>query len=202
MSSNNIGVQILGALSRARLGILTVALTYTLFVIVGIVMVHTGNEFALAQRDSLIANANASDPSLIALREGDQLSAALSDFGRNLLAGGSSTVAGPSIIAEYPIVAYRGWIGGIVSVDDHHTSRLSNPSQAAYYLITLILQLIPYSLAGGVGVNLMVAYLRPNPLYPGEKWYGVPKEAFRDVLRVYLLVIPLFLIASVWEFFA
>jgi hypothetical protein len=190
------------ALSRARLGILTIALTYALSVLVGMVLVHTGNEFALAQRDDLIASARASDPSLLALSRGDRLSAALSDFGRNLFAGAGSTVAGLGIIAQYPIVAYRGWIGGIVSVNDNHSSRLSQPSQAAYYLITLILQLIPYSLAGGMGVNVGYAYLRPLPRYPGEKWHGVPKEALRDIVRVYLLIVPLFLIASLWEFFA
>jgi len=202
MSANSNGTQFLGALSRAHLGILTVAVTYALSVVVGIVMVHTGNEFALAQRDNLIANANTSDPSLIALREGNQLSAALWDFGRNLFAGVASTLAGPGLIVEYPIVAYRGWVGGIVSVNDDHTSRLSNPSQAAYYLITLILQLIPYSLAGGVGVTLAIAFLRPLPFYRGDKWFGLPKEAVGDVLRVYVLIVPLFLLASLWEFFA
>ncbi len=194
--------EILGALSRARLGILTVALTYAFAVLVGIGMAHTGNQFALAQRDNLIASAKASDPSLLALREGNRLNAALSDFGRNLFAGVGTTVAGIGIIAEYPIDAYRGWIGGIVSVNDDHSSRFSTLPQAAYYLITLILQLIPYSLAGGMGVNVGIAYLRPLPHYPGERWHGVPKEALRDVVRVYLLIVPLFLVASLWEFFA
>ena len=66
----------------------------------------------------------------------------------------------------------------------------------------LILQLIPYSLAGGAGVNLGIAYLRPPPIYQGDKWYGLPKEALRDVLRLYLLVVPLFFVASLWEFLA
>ena len=203
MNSISIGAQVFRALLRARLGVLTMALTYVLGVASGMVMVHTGNESALAYRDSLVARARASDPSLIALRQGNRLTAALWDFGRNLLLGAvPNTIAGLSVVVPYPLAAHRGWVGGIVSVDSAHLSRLTQPSEALYYLVTLILQLVPYSLAGGAGVNLGIAYLRPQPFYQGDKWYGVPKEAIRDALRIYLLVAPLFLVASLWEFLA
>jgi hypothetical protein len=197
-----ISKRVLRALSRARFGTLTIALTYILSIVIGACMVHTGIGFALAYRDNLIARADAADPSLIALREGDRLKAALWDFGRNLFAGAANTGGGMGIVFPSPFVAYRGWVGGIVSVDDNHASRLADPHEAAYYLFTLLLQLIPYSLAGGVGVNLGIASFRPRPFYQGEKWYGLPKEAIRDVFRVYALVVPLFLVASLWEFFA
>ena len=51
-------------------------------------------------------------------------------------------------------------------------------------------------------MNLGIAAFRPRPFYQGDKWLGLPKEALRDVLRIYLLVVPLFLIASLWEFLA
>jgi hypothetical protein len=102
------------------------------------------------------------------------------------------------------MVAFRGWVGGIVSVSTGpaHTSRLADPWEAFYYLLTLVLQLIPYTLAGGAGVNLGVAYFRPRPFYQGQKWLTLPGEAVRDVLRIYVLVVPLFFIASLWEFLA
>ncbi len=193
--------RIIRALSRARFGILTIALTYILSIAIGALMVHKKIEFAIAYRDNLVARADEADPSLIALREGNRLKAALWDFGRNLFAGVANTGGGMSILLPYPVVAYRGWVGGIVSIDDNHTSRLSDPHEAAYYLLSLLLQMIPYSLAGGVGVNLGIAFFRPRPFYRGEKWHGLPKEAIRDVFRVYLLVVPLFLVASLWEFF-
>jgi hypothetical protein len=68
-------------------------------------------------------------------------------------------------------------------------------------LITLTLQLIPYTLAGGAGVNMGLANFRPKTFYQGEKWLGIPEEAIRDALRIYLVVVPLFLLASLWEFF-
>ncbi len=106
------------------------------------------------------------------------------------------------IVFPYPFIAYRGWVGGIVSIDDNHASRLADPNEAGYYLLTLLLQLIPYTLAGGMGVNLGIASFRPRPFYQGENWHGLSKEAIRDVLRVYVVIVPLFLVASLWEFFA
>jgi uncharacterized membrane protein SpoIIM required for sporulation len=192
---------IVRALSRARVAILTIALAYVLSLVIGVVMVHAGNEFALSYRDSLVARAHADDPASIAYMQGNQLQAALLDFGRNLLLGAvPDTVGGTVIVIPYPVVIYRGWVGGIVSVDSAHVSRFKKPLQAAYYILTLILQLVPYSLAAGAGVNLGIAYFRPKPYYQGDKRFDLPREAIRDVLRIYVLVVPLFFIASLWEF--
>jgi hypothetical protein len=192
---------ILRALGRARLPILTLFLTYALAVGVGIVTVQTGNPLALSQRDALVANAQTHDPASLALQHGDRLGGALIDFSRNLVLGGvPSTVGGLAIVIPYGVALYRGWVGGIVSVDSTHASRLAHPAEATYYLVTLLLQLIPYSLAGGAGVNLGLAYLRPRPDYAGPRWLGLPVGALRDVAWIYVLVVPLFLIASLWEF--
>ena len=189
------------ALRRARIPILTFTFTYLLAVLVGIVMVHSGNDFALSSRDALVARAQRSHI-LQAFHEGNRLGAALLDFGGNSLAACANTISGLSIIVPYPIAAYRGWVVGIVSVDSSHVSRLADPMDAFYYILTVVLQLIPYSLAGGAGVNLGLSFIGPIPFYQGEKWLGLPKEAVRDVLRIYLVVVPLFLIASLWEFLA
>jgi hypothetical protein len=71
---------------------------------------------------------------------------------------------------------------------------------AAYYILTLLLQLIPYSLAGGVGVKLGLSYYRADSAdKDSRKVVGYPLEAVRDVARIYALVVPLFFIASLWE---
>jgi uncharacterized membrane protein SpoIIM required for sporulation len=187
------------ALQRARLPILTVGLTYFVSVVVGMVMVHTGNHFALTYMDRTVSAAQSSS-TLKALDQNNRLEAALLDFGGNLFAAASTSLAGLGVVFSYPIIAFRGWIGGIVSVNGAHVSRLADPAEAAYYLITLALQLIPYTLSGGAGVNMGIAFLRPKPPYQGKKWLGIPKEAILDVLRIYVLVVPLFLIASLFEF--
>ncbi len=190
---------VIRALHRARFSILAVALAYVISVAVGILMVHTGNKFAVTYRDNLVSQAQ-SGSTLVALGQNNRLRAALLDFGGNLLGAISNTGAGLGVIFPFPIIVYRGWVGGIVSIDGAHVSRLADPRAATYYLVTLVLQLVPYTLAGGAGVNLGLAFLRPRGPYQGQKWLGIPKEVIWDVLRIYLLVVPLFLIASLWVF--
>ena len=198
--THSIVASVTRALQRARIAILTVALTYVFSVSVGIVMVHTGNEWAITYRDRIVSRAQSS-PTIIALKQDDRLRAALLDFGGNLYGAMADTLGGLGVVFPYPFIAYRGWIGGIVSIDSSHVSRFAEPREAMYYLITLTLQLIPYVLSGGAGVNLGLTFYRPRSFYQGEKWLGLPKEALRDVFRIYLLVVPLFLLASLWEFF-
>lgn len=203
MASHRLTIpSIFQAVRRARIPILTIALTHLAAVLVGIVMVHGGVQFALNARDSIVGQAySGSDPTINAMQNGRPLLAALSDFGGNLLLGAvPSTLGGLGVLFPYPLAAYRGWVGGIVSVDQDHASRFAQPGEAVYYLVTLLLQLIPYSLAGGAGVYLGLAYYRQHSGATAAKWYQIPKLALIDVGRIYLLVVPLFLIASLWEF--
>jgi hypothetical protein len=156
------------AFCRARIPILTIAFTYAVSVAVGMIMVHAGNTFALNTRDQIVSGAQ-SGPILTALNQNNRLQASLLDFVENLFGAVSTTIAGLGVVFVYPIVAYRGWIGGIVSVDGTHLSRLGDVREAAYYLITLVLQLIPYSITGGAGVNMGFAYLKPKSCYQGNK---------------------------------
>jgi uncharacterized membrane protein SpoIIM required for sporulation len=201
MGKVGIGPSVLRALRRARNPIVTFAVIYLTAILIGIVFVHIGNDFALSSRDSIIANAQTSSI-LIAFHRGDRLFAAMLDFGANLFSAVANTISGLTLVVPYPVAAYRGWVVGIVSVDSSHLSRLADLNSALYYVLTVLLQVIPYSLAGGAGVNLGMAFLWPRPSYRGEKWLGLPKEAIRDALRIYLLVLPLFLAASLFEFLA
>ena len=193
---------VIRAIVRARLSILTIALTYVVFIALGIILTHTGNSYALKARDQLVNKALQEDPASIAYIQGNALQAAIIDFGSNLMLGAvPKTVSGMAVLPAYPFVAYQGWIGGIVSVRGDHSSRLNDVRSAVYYLLTLLLQISAYALAVGAGVNVGIAMLRPQAYYQGEKWLGIfPKEALRDLGRIYALVIPLFMLASLWEF--
>ena len=190
------------AVYRARYPILFTAIVYFLFVFIGIIMVHTGNKFALDYGDRLVNQSIQSNPASVAYLQGNNFQAALSDFVGNLVLGAfPKTVSGFSVLLPYPMVIQQGWVGGIVSVHNDHTSRLRDLRSAIYYLLTLFLQLVPYSMAVGAGVNVGIAMFRTPPYYEGRKWFGIlPVEALRDMARIYLIVIPLFLIASLWEF--
>jgi len=191
----------LDAIRRGRVAILTIAVTYALSLAAGIAMVSSGNAYALERRDEIVTAAQSSEITA-ANNAGDDVRAALLDFAANLvLGGGTSTVTGVTVIGSYPIVAYRGWVGGIVSVDSRHQSRLGDAGRATYYLVTLALQLIPYSIAGGMGVYLGVGAWRAVRRPRTDTWLGLPTDRLRDVALSYVLVAPLFLIASLWEFF-
>jgi hypothetical protein len=194
------------ALRHARWGIWTIAATYALSVFAGLWMVHAGNHFALDYRDRLVGTARRESPILREFQKNNRLAAAGLDAAGNAFAGLSGVAAGYGVPAGYGVAAFRGWIGGVVSVDDAHRSRLGTPYEAFYYLMTLLLQLLPYSLTGGAGVNIGFAAFassrRTGYRGPRMRWLQIPYEAIRDAGWIYLTSLPLFAIASLFEFTA
>src|SRR5665647_508303 len=143
MQQNNLTLigSIRRAIYRARFEIISVGLIYIASVIVGAIMVHGGNKFALAYRDKIVANAHKNDPAAIVYNKGRRLEAAILDFGGNLFIGAlPQTIIGLTVVSPYGFGAYRGWVGGIVSVDSQHQSRLSDSKRLLYYILTLLLQ--------------------------------------------------------------
>ncbi len=61
--------------------------------------------------------------------------------------------------------------------------------------------LIPSSIAGGMGLYLGVGVWR-ELRRPTDAWLGLPRDRLRDVAYSYVLITPLFFVASLWEFFA
>jgi len=189
-------VDLFRAIRRARNSIFAAAITYLLSLSVGAFMVHSGNEFALTYRDRLVATAQTGT----VLTQPDPFLMALADFSGNLRGAVADSLGGLGVIIPFPLIAYRGWVGGIVSVDGDHASRLLHAQDAAYYLSVLLLQLTAYTLAAGAGINAGLSLWRPRPEYAGNKWLSIPVEAFRDLGWIYILVVPIFLVASLWEF--
>ncbi len=188
------------AVHRARRPILAVAVVHALAVVVGAAMVHAGNPSALAYRDGLVAQAHASDPVSITAQQGDDLRAAVIETVRTQWACVSVGVTGLTVVTPFALAALRGWVGGVVSVNSSHVSRLVEPGQAVYYLSVVVLQLIPYAMAAGAGVNLGFTYFRRREEYQGARWLGYPKEAIWDFLRILVLIVPLVIVANFWEF--
>jgi hypothetical protein len=186
---------------RACLPIATIALTYLVFLVIGIGMTHAGSRFALTRRDGLVRHGETHDRSAIAFQEGRLFKAIAIEFGRDCYRALVKTLEGLTVILPYPFAARNGWYGGILSVDSQHLSQLREPFSAIYYVIFEVLQIISSALAAGAGVNLTLACLRSRPCYQGEKWLVIPKEAIRDLLRIYLIVLPLILISAVWKYF-
>ena len=192
---------IFAALTRARGGILVVALIHVLGVGTGMAMVHSGNRFALNYRDSLVARAHRNDPASQADDAGSHMKAAAWDFSRNLgLVAIPETIGGLTFVLPAALAAHRAWVGGIVSVDRAHRSRLQTPSSAVYYLVTLIVQLAAFTLACGAGLHLGWDFFHKRGPFVGPSWFRLPRPALRDVAWIYVLVVPLFAAGSIWEF--
>jgi hypothetical protein len=193
--------RISAALRRARAPIAILAVVSIGSLLVGGVLATSGNAFALGQRDAIVGAAQGSDITA-AYEQNDRLKAALLDFGGNVGAALVTSVVGLSVVLPLPIAAYRGWVGGIVSVDAQHRSRLGLPGPALYYVVTVVLQQIPFILTGGAGMYVgLVAWRRRNdeslrPLLT----LRIPGEAIRDVGWIWALALPLFLTGSLFEF--
>jgi hypothetical protein len=189
------------ALGRARVPIAIVAFASICPLVVGGVLATSGNSFALSERDRIVGAAQGSEI-IAAYKQNDRVRAALLDFGGNVEAALFTSVSGLAIVGPVPIAAFRGWVGGLVSVDAQHVSRLSQPRPAFYYTVTLALQMIPYILTGGAGMNLgLVAWRRRNDASVRSRLtLRIPGEAIRDIARIWALALPIFLAGSIFEF--
>ena len=190
------------AVKNCKIYVLSVFLTYCVSCLAGILMSHSGNNFALSSRDKIVGQAVKTDKAAINYQEGKKFQAALNDFKGNLLFGAvPQTLLGFGIIVPYFSVLKQGWVGGIVSVDSEHKSRFRNFKSAFYYLFVLLLQFIPYSLAIGAGIKCGIDFYNYNK---SKGWmimkFGIQKKSLIDLGLVYILVIPLFFIASCFEF--
>ncbi len=193
---------IAAAFGRARGPVIASAATYATFAVIGIASVSAGWTFALSQRDAIAGGAQASAIAT-ADRHGDPLRAAMLDFGSNVVLGALPTsIAGLCVIGPFPIAAYRGWVGGIVSVDAAHASRLATPRSAVYYLVTLLLQLAGFTLtmAAGVHVGLAAWRHRADPAIAPRLGRRSPRWAWSDAAALYAVALPAFLLGSLWEF--
>jgi len=180
--------------------ILTIFSIYCISCLTGIVMVHSEYRFALAYRDKIVGKAVSSDKASINYYKGNLFKAAVIDFRENLfLSAIPQTLMGFGLVFPFITSAYQGWVGGIVSVDGFHQSRLKKVKPAFYYFIVLLLQYIPYSLTIGSGLTLGIKTYNQNK---GRKLfkYQIDKSNIKDVVNIYLLAIPLFFLASYFEF--
>jgi len=194
--------RIIKAMQRSKPFAMSIFLTYLLSSSVGIFMAHAGNRFALAQRDKTVQQALTSDRASIAYQSGNHATALVLDFAGNLFyAAIPQTVAGLGVILPYFSVAYQGWVGGVVSVDSTHRSRLRSIKATSYYFLVLLLQFIPFSLSIGAGVRCGVELYRHNADIGWRFWrYRLPRQSLVDLGCVFAVAVPLLFIASAFEF--
>ncbi len=198
----NIFTLIASAIIRCRTYILTIFITYCISCIIGILMSQNGNNFALSARDKIVGDALKTDKASLNYQKGNNFSAAIFDFGGNLLIGAvPQTLMGFGIFIPYISTSCQGWVGGIVSVDSEHKSRFKNFKSTFYYFLVLLLQYIPYSLAIGAGIKCGVEFYNNNLDKGWKIWkFEIHKQSLADLGYIYILVVPMFFIASCFEF--
>jgi len=192
------------AVKRCRICVLTIFITYCISCLIGIIMSHNENRYALACRDKIVGHAMETDKASMNYQKGNTFSAAFIDFGENLFLGAiPQTLMGFGIVIPYFSTAVQGWIGGIVSIDSQHKSRFKNFKATFYYFFVLLLQFIPYSLSIGAGIKCGIDFYNANRMNSMMiSKYKVPKASLIDLGLIYILVVPLFFIASCFEFFS
>ncbi len=200
---NKLFMKISTSLNRCKVYIISVFAVYCISCSIGIIMVQTDNNFALVQRDKIVGTAVRTDKASLNYQKGNNLNAALYDFTGNFLWGAEQTFLGLGIVIPYFTVSYQGWVGGLVSVNNLHKSRLKKLEPAIYYFIVLFLQFIAYSLSVGAGIKTGIDLYKQNQLISWRLWkYRIRKENLSDVLNIFVLSIPVFFIASFFEFFS
>ena len=190
------------AVKRCKIYVFSVFITYCISCFVGIIMSQNGNHLALSYRDKIVGQSLKTNEASINYLEGNNFSAALNDFMGNLLFGAvPQTLMGFGVIIPYFSALKQGWVGGIVSVDSDHKSRFKTFRSAFYYFFVLLLQFIPYSLAIGAGIKCGVDFYNNNKLNGWLIWkFKIQKTSLIDLGYVYIIVVPLFFIASCFEF--
>lgn len=200
---NKIIVSITTSIKKCKAYIVSVFIVYCFSCLIGIIMVQTDNNFALSQRDKIVGIATHTDKASISYQQGNSLRAALYDFTGNLFLSITQTFLGLGLVIPYFTTSYQGWIGGIVSVDNFHKSRLKKIKSALYYFIVLFLHFTAYSLSIGAGIKTGVEVYKQNNLVSWRFWkYRIRKENLLDVIYIYMFSVPIFFVASFFEFFS
>ncbi len=192
---------ILSALHHSRIQATAIFIIYLLSSSTGIIMVHNGNKTALVQRDKIVGDVS-NDKITLNYQAGNGFIAGAYDFAGNLfLSAVPQTALGLAVLPPLVSVAFQGWVGGIVSVDGLHQSRFTNFKSAFYYFFVLLLQFIPFSLSIGAGIKCGLDAYRHNINISWMFWkYRIPKESLMNVVYVYIVSLPLFFVASCFEF--
>jgi len=163
-------------------------------------MVHSGNNFALSSLDKIVGRAVSNDKASINYNSGNKFKAILFDFSGNLFLGSTvQTLLGLGIAIPYFTTFIQGWVGGIVTVEANHKSRFSSWKSTSYFWIVFLLQTLAYSLCIGSGVNLGVETYKLNKKSSFLK-YRLHTQSLKDILLIYVLAIPIFFVASCFEF--
>lgn len=193
------------AAGRLRGLLLLAALTYVTTYLAGSYMVQLNIYSAVKLSESTVETLSINPvfvPVIGALRTGNLILAIAYTFSINLLGGAFATTTLPGVIpfiggvVSMLISGVRGFLLG--AVFQYAGIYQISPGYTALVIGTLILELGAYVFSAAAGVNISLSTVFPSR-YGVESRLIAFKEAWKDALKVYIIVMILLAVGAAWE---
>jgi hypothetical protein len=191
------------AAARMKISIVAVALMYVVSFLAGWYLISTSSPLAVEIKQGVLGAVVTEAPftTIIQSLQGGELAVAiLTTFMLNLVVGAFVTTTLPGII---PVIgaAFSGLVtllrGFVIGVTYPEVLSAS-PVAFALGLGTMVLELGAYVFSGAAGIHIALAPILPRR-YGTESRGMAFKNAWRDSVRVYPIVIILLALGAVWE---
>jgi hypothetical protein len=191
------------AAARMKISIVVVTLMYASSFLAGWYLISANSPFAVEVRQGVLGAVVTEAPfaTIIQSLQGGELALAiLTTFVLNLVVGAFVTTTLPGII---PVIgaAFSGLVtllrGFVIGVTYPEVLSAS-PVAFALGLGTMVLELGAYVFSGAAGIHIALAPILPRR-YGTESRGMAFKNAWRDSVRVYPIVIILLALGAVWE---
>lgn len=191
------------AARRMKLLLVTVALLYVGSYLAGWYSVSIESPIAVETSQGLQESVLTQQPFtsiLQSLQGGELVKAILFTLLVNLMVGAFLTTTLPGIVplvgslGTIAVTLFRGFVIGIIYPE------ILSLSLGSFVLGfgTLILELGAYVFSGAAGINIALAPILPKRYGVQSRWAAF-KMAWRDALRIYVIVAILLALGAVWE---
>ena len=195
--------QAVEAASKMRMLLLFVALLYVGSYLAGWYLISIKSPIAVETAQAVQAGVVTESPFTAivqSLQGGDLLKAVLITFLLNLTTGAFLTTTLPGIVpligafGTIAVTVYRGFSIGVIYPD----MLASSAAGFALGLGTLLLEWGAYVFSGAAGIHIALAPIMPTR-YGVQSRRSAFKTAWKDTVRVYVIVIILLALGAVWE---
>jgi uncharacterized membrane protein SpoIIM required for sporulation len=197
--------QSLETAARLRSILFLTALTYVATYLAGSYMVQLNIPSAVKLSKSTVETLSVEPifvPVIGALRGGNLMLAIAYTFLINLLGGAFATTTLPGVIpliggvGSMLVSGVRGFLLG--AVFQYAGIYRISPGYTTLVVGTLILELGAYVFSTAAGVNISLSTVFPRRYGVGSRLSAF-KQAWKDALKIYLIVIILLAVGAVWE---
>lgn len=195
--------QAIEAAKRMRILLLLVAPLYIGSYLAGWYLISIKSPIAVETAQAITASVLTETPFttiIQSLEAGELLQAVLITFLLNLTTGAFLTTTLPGMVplvgalGTIAITLLRGFVIGVT----YPEILASSASGFALGFGTMILELGAYVFSGAAGIHIALASIMPRRHGVQSRWSAF-KAAWRDTVRVYVIVVILLAMGAIWE---